>query len=70
MATGAKIGIDMDLVSGLCKALLASIDEYHATAKEVDRVRAVEAATSLARSLEKPADAIYRLFGSVCLVRK
>lgn len=70
MAIEAKTCIDMDNVEGLCKSLLSSIDKYRATTKELDRVRAVEAATNLTRSLEKPADAIYRLFLSVCLVRE
>ena len=70
MAIRAKTCVDMDTATGLSKTLLASIDQYHATANELDRIRVVEAATSLTRSLEKPADTIYRLFLSVCLVHE
>lgn len=52
-------------ISSLSAKAVASIGAYQAAKSEKARLGALENATRLARALEKPADAIYKLFVSV-----
>lgn len=55
-------------LSSLTTRAVASIGEYEKAQTETARQDALENATRLVRALEKPADAIYKLFTSVWLV--
>ncbi|PLB53889.1 S-adenosyl-L-methionine-dependent methyltransferase [Aspergillus steynii IBT 23096] len=54
-------------ISALCPKVMRSIDEYQNTAKESDRLSALEQVNKLARALEKPGFAVYKIFFSVRL---
>ncbi|KAL2869142.1 S-adenosyl-L-methionine-dependent methyltransferase [Aspergillus lucknowensis] len=49
-------------LSTMSTKAMASIDAYHLTRKEAARRHAIENVASLSRALEKPADAIFKLF--------
>lgn len=55
-------------LSSLTTRAVASVGEYEKAQTETARQDALENATRLVRALEKPADAIYKLFASVWLV--
>lgn len=52
-------------ISTMSSRAFESVRNYEDTMSESDRLQALEQIAGLARALEKPADAVYKLFMSV-----